>query len=361
MPDISFVNEYAERFARNISGKNCHFICVISYTKTCEIPGITVAGANAEIVKYTPAADVEFLYHGECRCVKTVPATADGKPTPALITRAALNSANIPLTVVDSGSMIKPDLPFHPFDVMYGDNIANGHALDIGDVKKAFERGVELGKNAGKNECVIIGESVPAGTTTALGVLLSMGIDARYRVSSSMPENPHHLKLSIVQRGMKACNIKFGELANKPFKAISHMGDPMMPAVAGIAIGAAENAHVMLAGGTQMAAVLAVISSLNKSALERVAVGTTKYILDDRASDIRTLITSIADVPIISCDPHLERSKKKGLHAYADGFVKEGVGAGGACIAAMLNGIDGERLLRKIEGEYERAIENFQS
>jgi uncharacterized protein (TIGR00303 family) len=353
--------ERANSFIKKVSGKNCHFVCVISYTETCEIPGITVAGADAELIKYTPAADAEFLYHGECRCIDTVPATPDGKPTPALITRAALRSAEIPLTIVDAGSIVKPDLPFVSLGLEHGKNIVHGRALDITMVKKAFENGVELGSKLSKTtEHVVIGESIPAGTTTALGVLLAMGVDARYKVSSSMPENPHGLKLTTVERGMKAASVTFASLANKPFEAVSHLGDPMIPAVAGIATGASEISSVMLAGGTQMAAVVSLIHSIDKDALDNMVVGTTRYILDDRTSDLRQLIKSIADLPILTCDPQLDKSKKNGLRAYANGFVKEGVGAGGACIAAMLksNGaLDGSKLLHEIEREYERSIE----
>jgi len=351
----------AKSFIERVRGKRFRFVCVISYTKTCEIPGVTVAGANPELLQHTPAADAEFLYHGECKCINTIPATPDGKPTPALLTRAALKTAEIPLVVVDAGSKIKPNIPHVTLELTNGENIAEGHALNIEMVKKAFGNGLKLGIKLGENmECVVIGESIPAGTTTALGVLLTMGIDAKFKVSSSMPENPHELKLSTVEHGMKSVAIPFGYLANKPFESISYMGDPMIPSVAAIAVGASKKSNVMLAGGTQMAAVLSIINAIDKNALENIVVGTTKYILHDKSSDICQLINSIADVPILSCDPYLERSKKEGLRAYANGFVKEGVGAGGACIAAMLksNGvIDGNRLLYEIEKEYERTIE----
>jgi NaMN:DMB phosphoribosyltransferase len=175
-----------------------------------------------------------------------------------------------------------------------------------------------------------------------------------------MPENPHELKLTTVERGMKAASVTFGSLANKPFEAVSHLGDPMIPAVAGIATGASEASSVMLAGGTQMAAVVSLIHAIDKDALDNMVVGTTRYILDDKTSDLRQLIKSIADLPILSCDPQLDKSRKNGLRAYANGFVKEGVGAGGACIAAMLKSdgvIDGSKLLHEIEREYERSIE----
>ena len=46
--------------------RNPIFVCVISYTETSQVPGITFAGANPDLIKYTPAADSEFLYHGKC-------------------------------------------------------------------------------------------------------------------------------------------------------------------------------------------------------------------------------------------------------------------------------------------------------
>ncbi len=79
--------------------RNPVFVCVISYTATCEIPGITVAGANLESLKYTSPADAEFLHYGHCKCIDKVPVTPDGKPTPAIITRAALRLSNIPFFV----------------------------------------------------------------------------------------------------------------------------------------------------------------------------------------------------------------------------------------------------------------------
>jgi NaMN:DMB phosphoribosyltransferase len=46
-------------------------------------------------------------------------------------------------------------------------------------------------------------------------------------------------------------------------------------------------------------------------------------------------------------------SKIEGLRAFANGFVKEGVGAGGASLAAMLKiGIDSQRLLELTEKQY---------
>ncbi len=119
---------------KNFAAKNPVFVCAISYTVTSEIPGITAAGANAELLKYTSPADAEFLYHGRCSCIDAIPATPDGKPTPALITRTALQLATIPLLIVDAGAKIKPSIPYVSFGVEPGRNIVNENAMDISSV-----------------------------------------------------------------------------------------------------------------------------------------------------------------------------------------------------------------------------------
>src|SRR5437867_380834 len=142
MQDIAPSQKLAIKFAT----KNPVFVCVISYTATCEIKGLTVAGANPELVKYTSPADAEFLYHGSCKCIDVVPATPDGKPTPALITRAALQLAKIPLLVVDAGAKVKPAIPLMSFGLDPGGNIMNENAMDYSMVRQAFEHGELLGK-----------------------------------------------------------------------------------------------------------------------------------------------------------------------------------------------------------------------
>ena len=337
------------------------FVCVISYTETSQIPGITFAGANPDLIKYTPAADSEFLYHGKCFSISGVPATPDGIPTPALLTRTALLLGNTPCLVVNSGSKIDPKIPFISFGINHGKNIQHEAALELFETHQAFEYGKILGKQLSKsNDLVVLGESIPGGTTTALGVLTGFGIDANYKISSSMPNNPHDLKIHVVQEAIK--NQKISDLMD-PFKIISLLGDPMIPAVAGIATGAIQSeSKVMLAGGTQMAAVLAFMSSLNVS-FNRICIGTTSYVTQDENSDLEFLVRTISpDIPILSVNPGLGNSTKNGLIMYDKGVVKEGVGSGGALIALILKlnrSLDRDTFLRNIEEEYERNIENI--
>jgi NaMN:DMB phosphoribosyltransferase len=123
----------------SLSLRNPVFVCAISYTATCETPGITMAGANLELLKYTSPADAEFLYYGHCKCIDKVPVTPDGKPTPAIISRAALKLSNIPFFVIDAGSKIKPSIPYISFNIQSGKNIKFGNGLPMDEVNQAFE------------------------------------------------------------------------------------------------------------------------------------------------------------------------------------------------------------------------------
>jgi uncharacterized protein (TIGR00303 family) len=316
-----------------------------------------VAGANPDLVKYTSPADAEFLHYGYCKCIPGVPATPDGKPTPAVITRSALELAEIPFMIVDAGTKVKPDVPCVSLGVKAGGNIALENAVDISDVKKALELGHATGRQlARSSDLVVIGESIPGGTTTALAVLSALGVDARFKMSSSMPENPHSLKNKIVESALVRAKISAPVSA---LEAVSLVGDPMMPTVAGIAAGALEaGCNVMFAGGTQMAAVLAVMKGLGVP-LDSVCIGTTTYVANDRSADLAGLVKQVSQkVSVLACDLHLDKSSKPGLQAFAKGFVKEGVGAGGSSISALLKTKKGgKKLLQGIERQYERSIE----
>ena len=356
--DIIRLNQSSSSLLNKFSTTNPIFICVISHTETSEIPGITIAGANPDLVKFTSAADSEFLYYGHCKCINNIPVTPDGKPTPAIITRTALQLTDIPFLIVDAGSKIKPFIPYVSFGLEPGKNIKFGRAVDINHVRKAFDYGVILGKQLAKsNDLIVIGESIPGGTTTALGVLIALGVDAKFKLSSSMPKNPHSLKNRIVTEGMKKAEICFGGLKDDPFKAISLFGDPMIPSVAGLADGViSSGGRVMLAGGTQMSTVILILKSFQRS-LDNICIGTTSYITGDRSSN---LVDLIKDVPIFALDLHMIKSSKPGLQAFAKGFVKEGVGAGGISITSILKSkgrINGAFLLKAIEREYEAVIQ----
>lgn len=347
--DIFIQKEKGQKFLEQLEKKKFLFSLVISYTETCTIPGITVAGKTPEVLPYTSPADAEFLNFGYCKCIDAIPMTPDGKPTPALLTKTALESASIPNIVIDAGSKIAPQLPCYSTRLPYGKNIAQEPAMSLDDVTHAVEYGRMIGRSLGSTtDCLVVGESIPGGTTTAQTVLTSLGINGA--VSSSMPQNPLPIKQKIANDVAKRTESK------NQFDVVSNGGDPMIPTVAGILSTASAQTKVILAGGTQMAAVLAFsrITGYNK---DNVALATTSYVTDDKSANLVDMVSQIDQIPVFSVRLALGDSKIDGLKAFANGFVKEGVGAGGASLAAMLKvGIDAHQLLALTEKQYREII-----
>ena len=120
----------AQTFLDKIRGKNPLFICTIGTTETGKIAGISAAGANPEFTDYTPPADAELLLLGKCKSIAGVPITPDGIPTPGLITRSALQLANIPVLIANGGVKIKPQIPFLDLGGSPGRSIKGGNAVD---------------------------------------------------------------------------------------------------------------------------------------------------------------------------------------------------------------------------------------
>lgn len=333
-----------------LKSANPIFLCVLASTRTSNIPGITGAGVTPELTDYTPAADVELIVHGEPRCLPEIPQTiieGAAAPTPAVITKASLELAEVPFLVADAGAAVKPDLPYFNINNKPGEDIQSGRA--VSDPEQIFNKAKILGKMLSKlTDHLFIGESTPAGTTTALGVLTAMGYDGNFKVSGSTPSNPHNLKQKVVSAGLTAAGFKPGDLASDPFKAIEVVGDPMIPAVAGLVAG--SKVPVTLSGGTQMTAVCAVIKEvLPEFNWDKLTMATTIFVAEDETSDINYLSRQIADIPIFAVNPHFERCQSDGLKSYTTGSVKEGVGAGGAMLAALLKGISMDDIRERTE------------
>jgi uncharacterized protein (TIGR00303 family) len=355
---LAYEESKCEDFIRKIEGKKPLFIHVIGTTETAKIPGLSAAGKYPELTDYTPAADAELLLLGSCKCVPGVPTTPEGIPTPALITMSALRLGDIPAFIVSGGVKIKPQVPFIDLGGRAGGDIRGGKA--VADAEEILVRARTVGENLSKlADYLVVGESVPGGTTTALAIMLAMGVDARGKVSSSIPDNPHELKIRIVEEGLRNSRIEFGSLASDPITAISYVGDPMMPAFAGLVLGAARRSLVLMAGGTQMCAILTIIKALDRTILQNIAVGTTRWLISDRSADLKGIVSQIANVPVMAADIDFTPSKFNGLRMYEKGFVKEGVGAGGASTAAMAKSrglISKAVLLEEIEKNYERLV-----
>ncbi len=343
-------------FATRWSGLQPAFCCVLAHTDTCLIPGVSAAGLSEELRPYTPAADAEVVVLGAPRCLPRLPSNPLGAAGPSGITRAALEFAGIQASFVGAGLKIWPETECRRLVAEPGGNIECGHA--VSNAAQLLDAGLGIGRSVAETApYLVLAESVPGGTTTGLALLLALGYAAEGRVSGSQVDNAHGLKTRVARQALEAANLNVGEGRGDPVKAVSALGDPMQPAAAGIAGGALEaGCDVLLAGGSQMLAVAALIEALHGPvALERIVIGTTRWIVQDPAADVAGLAQDIApELPVLAANLQFANSRHPGLRAYEQWLVKEGVGAGGACIAALLaTGASIEHLEEAIDATYD--------
>jgi uncharacterized protein (TIGR00303 family) len=346
--------ERGRALAARLQGRRPLFVCVIASTDTALIPGISAAGASPELVPFTAAADAEVLAHGAARCIRGVPSNPLGPPGPSIITLAALQLAGLSHLIVNAGCRILPDAPFTSLGDQPGGLISEGTA--VSNAQALYEDGFALGRELGAaHPYLVLGESVPGGTTTALALLLALGFDARGRVSSSLAGNAHLLKSRVADEALAHLPVDAA-----PLLAVSILGDPMQPAVAGLALGAMSvSCPVLLAGGSQMAAVLALVHRLSPelAASSDLAVATTRWVAQDPTADLNGLMAEIGPYPLLTTSLSFAESRFPSLRRYEDFLVKEGVGAGGAAVAAALTaGTSGKALMDRIETIYERLL-----
>lgn len=375
-------------FINSLLNRTPLFVLTVAYSETVQIPGVSGAGVTPQLRELTAQADAEILAHGKALCLPGgVPSNPTGAPGPSIITQAAFDL--IPAmgyVCIDAGLKSPPAVPgvISPAGAGPAKAVTTGQALGPNEDRAAllFSEGWRIGEklalaNAEKGY-LILAESVPGGTTTALGVLLGLGLAAEQRVSSSMPGNlSYELKLRAVREGFSAIGQTKGAFARQPLRAVASLGDPMQPVVAGMALAASKYCPVVLAGGTQMAAVVALAAALCRFPLaglagaiagvrfDRIALATTGWVANDSSADLAGLANEIEErfgplgSPYFAVNLDFSNSLYPSMQLYEVGYVKEGVGAGGAALAALLaTGCSAKDLLLPIEAVYRRIVLN---
>lgn len=356
---FSAAPEHGHAIAERWRSRRPAFCCVLAHTDTCLIPGVSAAGVSEALRPLTPAADAEVVHLGAPRCLPLLPSSPFGTPGPSGITRAALEVANVRAVFVGAGLRAWPKTECERVSDAPGGNIQSGKAVP--DAPRLLGVGLVLGRKlASAADYLVLGESVPGGTTTALALLLALGYAATGRVSGSVRGNAHQLKTQVATAALQAAHLAPGDGRTDPLLAAGEVGDPMQPLAAGIALGATgAGCDVLLAGGSQMLAVAALIEALHgDAALDRMAIGTTRWIVQDPAADVAGLARDIsAALPVLAANLDFATSRHPALRPYEQWLVKEGVGAGGATIAAMLaTGQSIEQLEQAIDATYDRLL-----
>ncbi|AWB26894.1 nicotinate-nucleotide--dimethylbenzimidazole phosphoribosyltransferase [Halococcoides cellulosivorans] len=299
------------------------FVLTIGSTATARIDGISAAGATPELVVQTPSADAEILSDGEPTEASVVPVSPSGCPTPAVVTRAAAELLGFETVVVDAGtaSPTTASTVALPGDAGRDirEPIAVAHAREKFETARAFGRSLP-------DEEVVLAETVPGGTTTAMAVLTALGEPTP--VSSSLPANPIALKRRVVADALDASDLSEGGAAGDPLDAVRCVGDPVLAGLAGLAVGAIESGTtVRLGGGTQMSAVAALVRQFGVE--DDLSQWTTVFVADDPSADVERLADAF-DLSLTVTDPEFDSRDHPAMAAFARGEAKEGVGMGGA-------------------------------
>lgn len=362
--------ECVESWLHQFRGCRPHVACVLGFTETGLIPGISAAGATPTDRQYTAIADAEALYNGpQPHPSHPLPPLHAGA-SPTLISRAIVAGQNLPLYLFNAGLPHPPTVPCIDLGGRPARCLSHGNALDLDIASHLFQQGLFWGEKlaaSAVDSYLILSECVVGGTTTALAVLTALGWEAIGKVNSSHPTCNHQQKWTVVEAGLQqmaarqqqAGLISRSEPLLTPaawsvLAQVAAVGDPMQLAVAGMTIAASRTCGVLLAGGTQMLAVYALAQALASSAQliwqpEQVIIGTTRWVAEDPTGDTVGL-AHLLKAPLAATQLSFADSHYAQLRAYEQGYVKEGVGAGGCAIAAHLyQGWHQARLLEAIE------------
>jgi len=338
-------------FIESLRGKNASFLLALSYTKTSDIDGITQAGIP-KYIYLTPTLDAEFLAVGDVRSMPKVAETPKGVPTPALITRAIHQLKPFKsVEFLNLGLKKKPEFDYFK---LYNFGITPSCRIDKKakiDAKKVFKKGLDFAKDYKlKSDYLILGESTPAGTTTAEASALALGYDVKGLFSSSFKNSPNSIKEKTIKKALK--NIK---KSDSIWKKLSKVSDNMLIFYAGFVFGMSKRCKVILAGGTQMASLLLLIDGIKKEKKlslksKNIALATTKWVYHDKNSDIKKLLQMLSfDINAYASEFDFSLATHPALQLYDKGEAKEGVGAGASLVYGEINGVSYEQITKEVE------------
>lgn len=318
------------------------FLLALSVTKTCSIKNITQAGLPG-LIHLTPTLDAEIVCTGKVFSLSNIAQTQKGVPTPAIITRAVKILTNFDLEILDLGLEERPkvDCKVYEFGLKPSNRIDQDAQIEA---QAVFEKGREFGKNYHSDtESLILAESVPAGTTTAYASALALGYNVSNLFSSSFMENPFDIKEKVVNNALYLLNSSASDFEN-----LSKVSDNMLLFYAGFVSVIKEKYEITLAGGTQMASLILILKKLGFN-LDNIKLVTTKWIVEDKNSDIAKILSLVDFKEAYYADFSFKDSKIEALKLYDKGEAKEGVGSGAAIAYAYSMNYNQKEILDAIE------------
>ncbi|MGR3277959.1 nicotinate mononucleotide-dependent phosphoribosyltransferase CobT [Acaryochloris marina NIES-2412] len=334
--------ERGNQWLKQYKGRSPIFACVLGFTETGLIPNISTAGATPAARCLTALADAEFLFNGpQAQPTYPLPDLAQGV-SPAMISWPIYTHQNFPFQLFNAGLKHLPTVPTVDLGGQAARCLSSGMALPLPIVEMLFNQGLEWGETLATQAAdgyLILAECVVGGTTTAQGILTGLGYSVAGQVNSSHPVCNHQQKHQLVEEGLAKAGRQ--DWLAHPLGLVAAVGDPMQIVVAGMMLTASRSCGVMLAGGTQMLAVYALARQISQICQlpwypDNMVVGTTRWVAEDPSGDTVALANQVDEVPLVATQLNFATSRYPQLQIFEQGFVKEGVGAGGCAIAAHL-------------------------
>ncbi len=328
-----------QRWQQQYQGQRPCYCCVLGFTETALIPKISAAGNTPQSRMITAVADAEFIYEGPSLTPQYPLPPLTAGVSPALLTRAVIAGQNLPVYLFNAGLPYRPSVPHVDLGGAVAHCVSSGQALSPETVGQLFNAGLQWGETLGRrfaHSYLVIGECVVAGTTTAQAVLTALGFNVAGLMGSSHLTCNHAQKTALIETGLMA---KQNTRSWTVWDAIAAVGDPMQPFVLGMTIAASHHSGVLLAGGSQMIAIYTMLQQLScqypwKS--NNIVIGTTRWIVNDTTSQFLTLAHTVPTPPVMSSQFSFKQSRYRQFTLFEEGYVKEGVGAGGCLIAGHL-------------------------
>ncbi|MEC7898101.1 MAG: nicotinate-nucleotide--dimethylbenzimidazole phosphoribosyltransferase [Cyanobacteriota bacterium] len=334
-------------------------LLLLAGTRTAETNGISAAGCTPEARRTTALADAELLLNGPSVAPRWPLPPLPAGVSPALISWVMCDQLGLHPQVAALGLSLPPPfahLRCEPPEFGPADCVSTGHAMELERVRQLLQRGHRLGSRL--RHPLLLAECVPGGTTTALAVLTGLGLPVDTLVSGSALHPPMTLKQTLVRQGLASCStgsaVDIGVL-------LAAVGDPFQAFATGLLLGVVEaDQPVLLAGGSQMAAVLALaLQALPPSARQglsnQVLLGTTAWLAAEclqasaGPSSLMVLLRNLEQHFSVSLQAYaaglrFSNSQQPRLRDFEQGHVKEGVGAGGLTLLAQWRGLPLSRL-----------------
>ena len=339
-------------------------LLVLASTRTAEQPGISAAGCTPAARRTTALADAELLMRGPSVpplwCLPPLPAGV----SPALISWVVCQQLGLDPQIAALGLPMPPQFPHLRFeDPASGlaGCVSSGRAMQPKRVQQLLDRGRRLGERLRRP--LLLAECVPGGTTTALAVLTGLGLPVQALVSGSALHPPMALKQQLVSEGLSQMP---GHSKVDAQALLAAVGDPFQALATGLLIGVLDTDQpLLLAGGSQMAAVLAlalhaVPVERRQQLCDRVLIGTTAWLAAERLqagtsdSSLITLLSNVEQHYSVSLQAYaaglrFSASRHSRLRDFEQGHVKEGVGAGGLALLAQWRGVSVDTLVQSCD------------